>query len=75
MNYLSHACKTSLGLNLSGLFFMCLSVCTFAQTKKDTISFVQTLDVYTGKIDTVLTIKSHFEAPNWHPDNYLLLNS
>ncbi|HEV7382483.1 MAG TPA: transporter [Dyadobacter sp.] len=46
-----------------------------AQVKKDTTSFVQTLDVQSGKIDTVLTVKAHFEAPNWHRDNYLILNS
>jgi TolB protein len=46
-----------------------------APTKTDTTSYIQTLDIRTGKIDTVLTIKSHFEAPNWHPDNYLIVNS
>jgi len=46
-----------------------------AQTKPDTTSYIQTLDIKTGKIDTVLAIKKHFEAPNWHPDNYLVLNS
>ena len=33
------------------------------------------MDVLTGKIDTIISIKAHFEAPNWHPDNYLILNS
>jgi TolB protein len=42
-----------------------------AQVKKDTTSYIQMLDIESGKIDTVLVIKSHFEAPNWHPDNYL----
>lgn len=46
-----------------------------AQTKKDTTSYVHTVDINTGKIDTILAIKKHFEAPNWHPDNYLILNS
>ncbi|WP_134090943.1 TolB family protein [Olivibacter sp. XZL3] len=46
-----------------------------AQHRNDTISYLQTLDIRTGKIDTLLVIKDHFEAPNWHPDNYLILNS
>lgn len=60
------------------VFCVVLVFCSFyslAQTKKDTTSYIQTLDIQTGKIDTVLTIKSHFEAPNWHPDNFLVLNS
>ena len=43
--------------------------------KQDTISYVQTVDVTTGKIETILQIEKHFEAPNWHPDGYLILNS
>ena len=46
-----------------------------AQVKKDTTSYVQTLDIYSGKTDTVMAVKTHFEAPNWHRDNYLILNS
>lgn len=41
----------------------------------DTTSFIQILDVYTGRIDTVLSFKGHVEAPNWHRDNYLIVNS
>jgi Tol biopolymer transport system component len=33
------------------------------------------VDISTGKIDTVMTFNTHFEAPNWHPDNYLIINS
>lgn len=51
------------------------SVFAMAQSKKDTTSYIQTLNIKTGKIDTILAIKKHFEAPNWHPDNYLILNS
>jgi hypothetical protein len=36
---------------------------------------VHTLDIQTGRIDTLWSAKAHFEAPNWHPDNYLVLNS
>ena len=46
-----------------------------AQTKHDTTSFIQTLNIETAKIDTVLSTKEHFEAPNWHPGYYLILNS
>src|SRR5690349_17482648 len=45
-----------------------------AQPKADTTSYIQTLDIETGKIDTILTAQGDFEAPNWHPDNYLVLN-
>lgn len=41
----------------------------------DTTSFVLTIDVVTKTIDTVLVINKHVEAPNWHPDNYLIVNS
>jgi TolB protein len=51
------------------------SLLSTAQNKKDTTSYIQILDIKTLKIDTVLTIKEHFEAPNWHPDNYLIVNS
>lgn len=43
--------------------------------KMDTTSYIQTVDIETGSIETVLTINEHFEAPNWHPDNYLIVNS
>ncbi|WP_221391372.1 transporter [Dyadobacter sp. NIV53] len=55
--------------------FMFFSLCSFRQSEKDTTSYIQTLDILSGKIDTVVMIKAHFEAPNWHPDNYLVLNS
>ena len=59
------------------LAVLCLagSVLAIAQSKPDTTSYIQTLNIKTGKIDTILAIKKHFEAPNWHPDNYLVLNS
>lgn len=43
--------------------------------KTDTTSYIQTVDITTGRIETVLATNKHFEAPNWHPDNYLILNS
>lgn len=42
--------------------------------QKDTTSYIQTLDIKTGKIDTILIANGDFEAPNWHPDNYLVPN-
>lgn len=56
---------------------LCLqySAVSVAKNTTDTTSYIHTVDITTGKIDTVLTIKKHFEAPNWHPDNYLILNS
>jgi Tol biopolymer transport system component len=52
-----------------------LSISVFASPAADTTSYIQTLNIKTGKIDTVLAIKSHLEAPNWHPDGYLIVNS
>lgn len=60
----------------AGMLFLCLlfSSPIFAQTIHDTTSYIQTVDVKTGKIDTVLIAKGDYEAPNWHPSNYLVLN-
>lgn len=46
-----------------------------SEKKIDTTSYIQTVDISTGEIDTILTLNKHFEAPNWHPDNYLIVNS
>lgn len=45
------------------------------ENKIDTTSYIQTVDISTGEIETVLSTDEHFEAPNWHPDNYLIVNS
>lgn len=42
---------------------------------KDTVSYIHTVDITNHEIDVVASLKGHFEAPNWHPDNYLILNS
>jgi TolB protein len=55
-------------------FSLLFSASVFAQSKHDTTSYIQTVDIKTGKIDTVLVSKGDFEAPNWHPDNYLVVN-
>src|SRR5580704_5282172 len=46
----------------------------FSQKKQDTISYVQKVNVESGKIDTLLIAQGDFEAPNWHPENYLIMN-
>ena len=56
-------------------FFLVLSLQTAARSNADTTSYIQVVDVKTGKIDTIPTINKHVEAPNWHPDNYLIVNS
>lgn len=43
--------------------------------KIDTTSYIQTVDITTGLIETVLSVPVLYEAPNWHPNNYLILNS
>lgn len=62
--------KTSFSLFLYLLF----SSSIVAQSKVDTTSYVQTVDIASIKIDTVLVAKGDYEAPNWHPDNYLVMN-
>jgi len=63
-------------LKLAIPVFFCIffSIASIAQNKPDTTSYIQTVDIKTGKIDTVLVAKGDFEAPNWHPDNYLVVN-
>jgi len=72
-------------IKLSGFLFLLKSLGTillcvlstaslFAQDKHDTTSYIQTVDIQTGKIDTILVAKGDYEAPNWHPGNYLVVN-
>jgi len=56
------------------LLVMLFATSAIAQTTHDTTSYIQTVDVKTGKIDTILVAKGDYEAPNWHPDNYLIMN-
>lgn len=55
------------------------SIIAFEPIKKDskidTTSHIQTVDITTGRIETILSLKEHFEAPNWHPNDYLIVNS
>ncbi|MDE3247025.1 MAG: TolB family protein [Bacteroidota bacterium] len=41
----------------------------------DTTSYIQVLNVATRHLDTILVAKYHLEAPNWHPNGYLIVNS
>ena len=45
------------------------------KNQSDTVSYVQAVDIYTGEIEVLESLQGHFEAPNWHPDNYLIINS
>jgi tricorn protease-like protein len=56
------------------LFSVFLFLSAKAQVKQDTTSYIQTVDIQSGKIDTILVMKGDFEAPNWHPGNYLVMN-
>jgi len=56
-------------------FLLSLTFTVTAQQKTDTISYIQSLDIATGKIDTLLKAQRHYEAPNWHPNGYLIMNS
>jgi TolB protein len=56
-------------------FYLLITGTVAAQQKKDTVSYIQTLDISSGKIDTLFSANTHYEAPNWHPDGYLLVNS
>ncbi len=48
---------------------------TPVETGSDTTSYIHVVDIETNRIETVYTINKHFEAPNWHKDGYLILNS
>jgi TolB protein len=70
-------CKShNLNYKSFGIILFCLifSVRLSAQAGQDTTSYIQTVDIKIGKIDTILIAKGDFEAPNWHPDNYLVMN-
>lgn len=45
------------------------------EVKKDTVSYIHTVNIENGDIDILASLHVHFEAPNWHPDNYLIMNS
>ena len=67
-------CPITTKINTILYLLLLLAVTGNAQQAKDTISYIQTIDIRSGKIDTIYSAHEHFEAPNWHPDGYLLLN-
>lgn len=77
MKQLFHVQKLLNGMEVFCLvvLFLQSSLTSTAHVLPDTTSHILTLDITTGKIDTITSIKAHFEAPNWHRNNYLILNS
>ncbi len=51
-----------------------LAKATTEPIKTDTITFVHTVSIHSKQVDTLVKLPTHFEAPNWHPDNYLIMN-
>lgn len=45
------------------------------ENNTDTISYLNVVDITTNRIETVYKTNKHIEAPNWHADNYLIVNS
>ncbi len=45
------------------------------KSKTDTTSYIHVVDITTDRIETVYSENKHYEAPNWHKDGYLILNS
>ncbi|MEI8111190.1 MAG: hypothetical protein WCH59_09395 [Chitinophagia bacterium] len=41
----------------------------------DTVSYLHVANITSGEIEVVASLQGHFEAPNWHSDNYLIFNS
>lgn len=77
MKQLSHIQKLLAGTKVVCVvvLFLQSSLTSSAHVLPDTTSHILTVDINTGKIDTIISIKAHFEAPNWHRNNYLVLNS
>jgi TolB protein len=46
------------------VFCTFFSISSIAQNKHDTTSYIQTVDIKTGKIDTILIAEGRYEAPN-----------
>jgi len=66
--------KRSFRTLLRVTIFLAISLKTFVACFSDTTSYIQIVDITTGKLDTAWILKGHIEAPNWHPDGYLILN-
>ncbi len=53
-----------------------LSSRAFGQGRDTIRSSLRTVDIRSGRIDTVYSVDRHFEAPNWSPDgSYFVVNS
>ena len=48
---------------------------TKSNNTSDTVSYIQTVNIQTGEMDVLASLNGHYEAPNWHPSNYLILNT
>lgn len=72
--YLTIKFKTQYRGILWFIFFLVFTQIGYAQSNRKVTSYIHIIDVFSGEIDTVLTVNEHYEAPNWHPDNYLILN-
>lgn len=58
------------------LLLACLTVDAAAQARESIRSTLVTVDIQSGRIDTVYSDTIHFEAPNWSPDGrYFIVNS
>lgn len=55
---------------------LCAAVAVEAQSRDSIRSSLVTVEIATGRIDTIVTADRHFEAPNWSPDGtYFVVNS
>jgi Tol biopolymer transport system component len=45
------------------------------ENNTDTISYLNVVDIATNRIESVYKTNKLIEAPNWHVDNYLIVNS
>lgn len=59
----------------SFLLMLISCIYTLSSYAADTSSYIQTINITNHRIDTVLTLRYHIEAPNWHPNGYLIVNS
>lgn len=67
---------TSLGAAALLLTVLGASHVAGAQSRDSIRSTLVTVEIVTGRLDTVLTADRHFEAPNWSPDGeYFVVNS
>jgi Tol biopolymer transport system component len=62
-------------ISIAGYIFITLAIPASAQLPQKISSFLETINVSTGKRTVVFSDSTHFEAPNWSKDGkYLLIN-